>query len=465
MALTLRVLRRDLVVCYMGSLSKHQATYLDFLKARRSLSTSDASSSSVILQKSQQSQYGKLISIADLLQRYSCSPAEHHFFLDRSKFLLNSNMAEVGESMGNLSRSYKFPQDGLVSMICRCPGVLDFDFLKKWEQGILDLGPYGSSPAVFMSILEFSRKFEKEPREFSECIQVLKGLGFTACTISKVLEEFPWVVMIKELELEKRIGFLALYGLQGDETNRICSRFPGLLGFGVEDRLKPLLDEFSLLGFSEDLLRQEIVREPRILSMELGELALFLEFLETLRCRVPVKEKIFSKGKLKAGFAVKLRVDCLCKYGLTRRDALSVLKREPRIINYDISDTVNKIEFLLQRMKMNIHCLIEVPEYLGVNFNKQIVPRYNVIEYLRSVGGLGFDVRLRDLIKPSKLKFYNLYVKPYPECQKIFCTSSGDNDEAKSEHPTGLWKLFKPPKYPESKEDAKNIKSFMEPLF
>ncbi|KAF9619802.1 hypothetical protein IFM89_009324 [Coptis chinensis] len=132
--------------------------------------------------------------------------------------------------------------------------------------------------------------------------------------------------------------------------------------------------------------------------MEVGELSRCLELLKGLKCRVPIEEKILEKGHFRAGFEVKRRVDCLCKHGMILREAF------------------------------------------------KIVLRHNVLEYLRSKGGLGCEVGLRGMIKPSRLRFYNLYVKPYPECEEIFGRFSKDK-ELRPRHPVGLWKLFKPPKW------------------
>ncbi|XP_021761451.1 transcription termination factor MTERF15, mitochondrial-like [Chenopodium quinoa] len=269
--------------------------------------------------------------------------------------------------------------------------------------------------------------------------------------------------MINESELWKRIDFWIMIGFEKGDIDRIYHSFSGVLGFQVKNRLKPLMNEFLDMGFGRRCVREEIIKEPRILSLELGELRRCLELLQKLRCRESIKEKIFSEGEIKAGFAVKLRIDCLCRYGLIRRDALNILKREPRSIIYDIEDIESKIEFLLDRMKFDVECLMEVPEYLGVNFDKQIVPRHNVIEYLRSIGGLGFELGLRDIIKPTRVRFYNLYVKPYPECEKMYGRFS-EYVEKKTRHPVGLWQQFKPPKCPELKQDLKNVKSFTELL-
>lgn len=281
----------------------------------------------------------------------------------------------------------------------------------------------------------------------------------------RVLEEFPSAIAMSESEIASVVDFLVELGVPRGEIDRVVRCYPRVLGFGVENRLKPLIQELRGLGFSRREVSAEIAREPRILGMEIGESSRCLRLLESLKCREAIKERIFGEGGLlKACFGVKLRVDCLCGHGLIRRDALKVLWKEPRLITYELEDIERKIEFLVHRMNYGVDCLPEVPEYLGVNFEKQIVPRYNVIEYLKAKGALGFEVGLKDLIKPTRLRFYNLYVKPYPECEKIYGRFSGNLVEVKSKHPAGLWKLFKPPKFPDTDEDLKNLKSFMDSL-
>ncbi|KAJ0106202.1 hypothetical protein Patl1_18924 [Pistacia atlantica] len=379
-------------------------------------------------------------------------------FISKNKFLLNSNLNDIEKSLSVLL-SLKVPQKSIVSLINDCPGVLDVQFLKKWELGVSKFGDLSVSPLVVRNFLELSRRFQINPDGVFENVKVLKGLGFSEGAVNRVLEGFPRVILMNESQICRRIEFLEGIGIAREAIERVFYLFPGLLGFGVEDRLKPLLDEFWEWGFSEDMIRKEVVREPRILSMELGEFSRCLELLRTLQCREPIKEKIFGEGAFRAGFEVKLRVDCLCKHGLIHREAFKVLWKEPRVILYEIADIEKKIEFLVHRMKYNVGCLADVPEFLGVNFEKQIIPRYNVIEYLRGKGGLASELGLRGLIKPSRLRFYNLYVKPYPECEKLFGRFSGGEDKCR--HPVGLWKLFKPPSYPQSKEDVKNMKSYV----
>ncbi|KAF4353980.1 hypothetical protein F8388_011148 [Cannabis sativa] len=391
----------------------------------------------------QQSHYRNQISIANLLQRYGFPSSLLHSFLSKNnRFLLQMNLKDMEKSLGILF-NFKIPQNELVSLVCECPGVLDCQFLNKWEMSFSQLGLSTGSPSMVRSVLEHSRKYHLDPNNFFKTLVVLRGMGFNNATLSSVLEGFPEVTLMNESEIRRRVEFL---------MDGIPMSAEGVLGFGVEDRLKPLISEFKALGFDNDLISGEISRDPRILSMELGELS-----------RVAILEKIYSEGEFRAGFEVKLRVDYFCKQGLTRREAFEVLWKEPRSIVYKMEDVEQKVDFLVNRMKFNIRCLLEVPEYVGVNFDKQIVPRFNVIEYLRSKDGLGSPIGLRALIKPSRLKFYNLYVKPYPECLKFFGRYSEDV-EVKSQQPVGLWKILKPQSKPATKEDVENMKVLPLPL-
>lgn len=307
------------------------------------------------------------------------------------------------------------------------------------------------------------RRFQVEPDGFFRCVKILKGLGFNSATVNKVLEGFPRIVLVSESEIRKRIELLIGIAFEKG-VEQLVYVFPGVLALGVEDRLKPLLNEFMDLGFSRSVVIEEILREPKVLGMEVGELSRCLELLNSLKCRKPIKDEILSWAKFRAGFEVKLRVDCLCKHGLIRREAFKILWKEPRIVTYRIEDIHKKIEFLVDEMKYPVGCLVEVPEFLGVNFGKQIVPWYNVIKHLRLKGWLAYEVGLKEMIKLSRKRFYNFFVKPYPECEKMFGRFVMGTDLTKKQHPAGLWKLFKPPKYLESMEDVKNMKSFVESI-
>lgn len=291
--------------------------------------------------------------------------------------------------------------------------------------------------------------------------ELKEAVGIGNETFVKILEDLPGVPL-----MTTRVRFLkSYYSFHNHEINQIFSSFPGLMGFDTEKRLNPLFTEFGKLGFCKEEIRKTAIQNPRLLlGMEIGELSRYMDLLRTLKCRLPIKERIERKGLLHAALEVKRRVDCLINHGLIHREAFKVVWIEPRTILYDLEDMEQKIKFLIHTMGLSIEWLVEVPEYLGVHFEKQILPRYQVMEWLKSNEGVevGFEIDLRRLVKSSRKKFYNMFVKPYPECEKIFAkeeTNTGNT--RRNQYPSGLWKLFKPPPNKLSREEMENIRLFM----
>ncbi|XP_057805004.1 transcription termination factor MTERF15, mitochondrial isoform X2 [Salvia miltiorrhiza] len=398
--------------------------------------------------------------LCNLFRRYGFPPSELPNFLKKNEFIQNSAPREI-ENYFKILLSLNPSREFLVSTVTSCPRVLQLSLLETWKYGINQLGIRNISSIATCNILELVSKFGLSPNDVSRRVGCLKSLGFSEATVIRVLENVPMAIMSVDDELHDKVEFLMGIGIRRSEIDRVIRLYPRILAFGVEKRLKPLLDEFGDLGFSLSDVRREVVREPQVLGLENGELSHCLEMLRSLKCRLAIKESIFRDGEFRAGYRVKLRVDCLRKHGLIYRDAFTVLWKEPRVILYDIKDVERKIDFLVSKMKFSIECLVEVPEYLGVNFDKQIVPRFNVIDHLRSRGGLGDEVGLRKLVKMSRLRFYNMYVKPYPDCEKIYGRFA-EKSAVQTPHSAGMWKLFRPQKYPQTEEDVKNIRYFME---
>ncbi|KAL9314368.1 hypothetical protein ACSQ67_019820 [Phaseolus vulgaris] len=412
------------------------------------------------------SHYRKKIAVANLFQKYGFPSSLINTFISRNPSLLHSPLPQLHQSLTTLF-SLRIPQNDVVSLLTTHPFLLHHSFHQTLQSRLPHLQTRFPtlSHSTLVNLLLSSAKLHLDPLQLSPKLHALKtNFAFSDATVASVLEGFPDVVVTGENEIASVIDFLVGFGIPRGEIDQVVRSFPRVLALGVEHRLRPLFREIKELGFSNREMRGEISRDPRILGMELGEFTRCLRLLESLRCRETIKERVLGSGLMRACFEVKLRVDCLCGYGLTRRDALKIIWNEPRVICYEVADIERKVEFLVQRMKCGVECLAEVPKYLGVNFEKQIVSRYSVVECLRGKGAIGFEVGLKDLVMPSRLRFYNLYVKPYPECEKIYGRFSGCGVQVKTKHPAGLWKLFKPQKFTERDEDVKNVRSFMESL-
>ncbi|XP_052138261.1 transcription termination factor MTERF15, mitochondrial-like [Oryza glaberrima] len=233
-------------------------------------------------------------------------------------------------------------------------------------------------------------------------------------------------------------------------------------------RHRQLRDELRGLRLGERDIRAALASDAGglLLSMSPGEPSRLVGLVRgELRCRAAVRDRVLAGGALAAAVAARRRVELLHARGLTRRDALRVLAAEPRAILYGLEDVERKVDFLVSRMGFEIGWLVQYPEFLGVNLERRIVPRHNVVEHLRSIGGLGDPIEMKHYVRFSRQRFYNIFVKPYPECERIFGGIVREKEEVRRwRHPVGLWKLFKPAKYESTKEDVNNMKMVMKSL-
>jgi hypothetical protein len=252
-------------------------------------------------------------------------------------------------------------------------------------------------------------------------------------------------------------------GLTPTESTSLIRRLPAT---HCHHRLGRLLQELAGLRIPGAEIKAVLASDPDgLLAMDPGELTRLLELLGELRCRKAVKEQVLARGALSAAVAARRRVELLHARGLTRREALRVLTAEPRAMVYPLEDVERKVNFLGNKMKFEVAWLVQYPEFLGVNLDNWIIPRHNVVEHLRSIGGLGDPVEMNHYVRFSRQRFYNMFVKPYPECERIFGgLVREERNETRRRHPTGLWKLFTPVKHERSKEDVENMKLVMESL-
>ncbi|KAL0911831.1 hypothetical protein M5K25_017755 [Dendrobium thyrsiflorum] len=411
------------------------------------------------------------ISLANLLRKYIFPFSSHpHEFIQHNPFFIRTPSSDLSKPI-SLLQSLGFSQNSLLSVIHACPKTLNYEFLTKWSKGFFEMGlSNAASASTIQMILVQSASYKIEPEDFIRTLRQMRSVGFSAETVIRVFEAIPAAFMRDGIHVSRRIEFLKKSAgiKKQEELNKICQSYPEFLAFSIDDTLRPLFSELSDLGFDQIEVRKVLIQNPNLLlSMEFGELSRYVNLLEGLKCRTPIKKRVLARGRLLCAVVnIKIRIELLCNHGLIQRDALKILHVEPRSILYSPEDLEKKIQFLLQQLGFNIYHLVEFPDYLGVNLEKQIIPRLQVVDFLKSKGALEMVVELKHFVRLSRRKFYNFFVKPYPECEKIFGGLMRDvrvNDEKlKRKHPTGLWKLFKPQKYSDSEEDVKNIKQFMD---
>ncbi|PKI47717.1 hypothetical protein CRG98_031850, partial [Punica granatum] len=138
-----------------------------------------------------------------------------------SGFSSRLSLHEAEKSLGILSSSLKVPQESLVPMVCECPGVLELDFVEKWERVSCELVFSGVSGVGIANLIKLSRRLGVNPDGFVSNFGALKGLEVSDATVSRIVEEFPRVVItVKESEICEKVDFLEGIGIPRNGIDR-----------------------------------------------------------------------------------------------------------------------------------------------------------------------------------------------------------------------------------------------------
>ncbi|KZV45899.1 hypothetical protein F511_35492 [Dorcoceras hygrometricum] len=318
---------RDIIRPLLQCIKKSTISSTDF----RSISVSAASDHS---------------DLASLFQRYGFSPSQLPDLFRKNKFLLQSSSSEIEESF-EILLSLKPSQDFLLSTVGSCPRVLELEFLKNWQKGLLQLRGFNITTKAVKNFLEIASKLGLSSDGVLKCILYLKELGLSESTIIRILEEEPMIMVSKRDEIMEKVEFLLGIGFQRKEIDIIIRMFPPF----VKDVLKP--------------------------SWRQGNM---------------------SKEAFKT--IVKKTVDKVSSAMKSHR----IPKSQARINHY-IDSSRGKLTKLIM------------------------------------------------FVLTQKLTPNILIVKTYPELEKVYGRFSGEV-QVQSRHPVGMWKLFTPRQYLESKEDA-----------
>ncbi|GLJ27303.1 hypothetical protein SUGI_0535890 [Cryptomeria japonica] len=419
-----------------------------------------------------------LVAVTRQLEWYGFPRIDVYSLIQQHEFLLNCCESELEKTLKTLE-SYGFNRETLSSLLYSCPYILKSEYLNQWHSLFSALHKYPNRASIIEKLLKYCVRFGLEPigpenykenikflsdnrirsSSIGSClekcpllfclnrytdlepkIQVLTDCGVRKETVYHILRKYLNFLTYRATSLSLKIEYLKSIGLGREDMDQVFGNFPALLAHSIEDKLKPIVTELQSLGIRDQLLAKTIVDDPSVFSMRSGgELSRCVALLKNLKGRKAIQDRIFQQGLIKGCRLVKSRVEFLTKHGLSHREVLKLLEKEPRIILYDLHSIEEKVNFLTNDMGFPIRNLLSVPNFLGVNFQKQILPRHRVIAYLRSTGSLGVDVNLKEMMKLTRIQFYNKYVRPYPDCEKIFVNCTNEDKK-----PTTKWKRKQP---------------------
>ena len=198
-------------------------------------------------------------------------------------------------------------------------------------------------------------------------------LGMDPADIRKILRKFPsFLILNLQRNLLTKVRWLQEKGLDKKAISWLWKTYPNVMHLSIEQ------------GLSE---RLELLKEY---DLDLNS----KEGLKALG--------FWSSRSLKTLLA---RFEALQKHGISRSDAVQIVRKHPGVICCKEETIAKKIDYLIDTLHLDISELVHFPAFLNYSLEKRIIPRYDALRKLKSKGLLKKDLTVSSVLSLSNEEF------------------------------------------------------------
>ncbi|KAG2710568.1 hypothetical protein I3843_04G033200 [Carya illinoinensis] len=202
----------------------------------------------------------------------------------------------------------------------------------------------------------------------------LENLGVDKKQWAKVIYRFPALLTYSKQKVETTVEFFYEMGLSAERIGKILTRGPHIIGYSVEEKLRPTAEYFHSLGVDVPVL---LYRCP-----------------QTFGLSIEAHLKPVTEFFLERGYSIKEIGTMISRYGALYTFSL------PR-------NLIPKWEYFLT-MDYSRSDLVKFPQYFGYSLEERIKPRYAQVKELGvsmllnqvlSLSGSDFEKTLKKKVK------------------------------------------------------------------
>ncbi|KAM7279559.1 hypothetical protein ACFE04_006693 [Oxalis oulophora] len=174
----------------------------------------------------------------------------------------------------------------------------------------------------------------------------LEGLGVDKTQWPKVIHRSPWLLIHSRQKIQSTVDFLTEMGLLEHNIGKIITRFPNIISYSVEDKLRPTAEYLRSLGVDIALL---LYQSPSVFGLSIES---------NLK---PVSEFFLDKG-----FSIEEFETMVSRFG--------------NLYSYSlVKSMIPKWEFFLT-MDYQKSELVKLPQYFSYSLEERIKPRYALLK-------------------------------------------------------------------------------------
>ncbi|KAG6488177.1 transcription termination factor MTERF8, chloroplastic-like [Zingiber officinale] len=281
-----------------------------------------------------------------------------------------------------------------------------------------------------------------------------RSQGLDGANLRKIISWKPrllgWDV---ETNLAPKFNFLRDMGFSVSDAVKVVMRHPGILSLNVQNTLLPRLKVWESLFGSREILLKNLRRRSRFICNNDNLVRPNLNFLRD-ECGIP-EEQVFLVIKRDPSFMVQnldairalvnradeigipresrmflwivfalrrvsrekfeARVKIMNSFGWSNSDYVAVVKKHPTLIWVSTEALQRKMEFLIKDVGMAPLDIAKHSTFLDLSLEKRLIPRFHVMEILKSEGLWTSQMKVSTLFSLPGPKFLQKYVLPYKD--------------------------------------------------
>ncbi|KAL1327849.1 hypothetical protein AAHE18_13G332600 [Arachis hypogaea] len=217
--------------------------------------------------------------------------------------------------------------------------------------------------------------------ELVPVVKFLRGLDVEREDIGYVLQKYPELLGFKlEGTMSTSVAYLSL-GLPKKILAKMLEKRAYLLGYDLEETIKPNVDCLISFGIGRECLPSVIAQYPQILGLPLKAKLSSQQYFFSLKFKTDpegfarVVEKMPQVVSLHQNVIMK-PVEFLLGRAITPHDVASMVVKCPQLVALRVELMKNSFYFFKSEMGRPLKELVEFPEYFTYSLESRVKPRY-----------------------------------------------------------------------------------------
>ncbi|XP_074561618.1 transcription termination factor MTERF15, mitochondrial-like [Curcuma longa] len=258
----------------------------------------------------------------------------------------------------------------------------------------------------------------------------LLDAGFSQSDLVEIITSYPYILNFNMRSVVPKLEFWdRLFGSR--ELLVKCLKQNWFFSFSVEKRILPNLKFFmDVCGISEEKASQVMRNRPEFLGQKPDSLQILVRRADELG--VPRQSPMYPRllialyGVTKENFEAKHKL--FTSLGWSESDFFTAVRKTPTLLTISQPHIRRKIEFFVKEVGCSPSFITQHPGILLFSLDKRVIPRFQVLELLKSENLWTAKGSLLSYLIPSDKKFMEKFVLPYkekvPKLVDIYCWPS-----------------------------------------